>query len=105
MIENHAYVDRFGRETVTFNRTFELPQRRRRFVATMVHSERRGGVVDYLGTHFDGVAGSHRIEVVVSNDRLGRLFGYRGWFTAQTRDVSATGVPWSVKPVREERRD
>lgn len=51
-IENYAYVDRSGRETVTFVRTFELPGRRRgRFDATMVYSERRGGVVDYLGTH------------------------------------------------------
>ncbi len=153
MIENYAYVDRFGRETVTFNRTFELPQRRRRFAATMVFSERRGVVVDYLGTHqhlaadvhlsvepggglrlrtgaqrfyegplgfafpmtfsgrgdvlehFDEATGRHRIEVRVSNDRVGPLFGYRGWFTVQTRDVSTAGVPWSAKPVREERRE
>ena len=50
-IENWAYLDRLGRETVTFNRTFELPTRRRRFDATMIYSERRGTVVDYLGTH------------------------------------------------------
>ena len=50
-IENWPYVDRFGRETLTFNRTFELPERRRRFDATMVWSERRCCVVDYLGTH------------------------------------------------------
>lgn len=51
-IENYAYVDGFGRETVTFVRTFELRAgRRRRFDATMVHDPRRGGVVDYLGTH------------------------------------------------------
>jgi hypothetical protein len=42
-IENWPYVDRFGREAaVTFNRTFELPTRRRRLDATMVYSERRG---------------------------------------------------------------
>ncbi|CAN5771964.1 DUF4166 domain-containing protein [soil metagenome] len=50
-IENWPYVDRFGREAVTFNRTFELPTRRRRFDATMVYSTQRGRVVDYLGTH------------------------------------------------------
>lgn len=50
-IENWPYVDRYGRETVTFVRTFELPGRRRRFDATMVYSEERGCVVDYLGTH------------------------------------------------------
>ncbi|MBP2474263.1 hypothetical protein JOF53_003135 [Crossiella equi] len=51
-IENYAYLDSFGRDTVTFTRTFELGGgRRRRFDATMVHSPRRGCVVDYLGTH------------------------------------------------------
>lgn len=51
-IENYAYRDGFGRETVTFVRTFELPGgRRRRFDATMVYSERRRCIVDYLGTH------------------------------------------------------
>ncbi|HEX6700598.1 MAG TPA: DUF4166 domain-containing protein [Gaiellaceae bacterium] len=50
-IENYAYVDRFGRETVTWARTFELPRRMRMFDATMIWSERRGCIVDYLGTH------------------------------------------------------
>lgn len=52
VIENYAYLDDFGRETVTFVRTFELGGGlRRRFDATMVHSARRDRVVDYLGTH------------------------------------------------------
>lgn len=50
-IENYPYVDGYGRETVTFVRTFELPPRRPRFDATMIYSEERGAVVDYLGTH------------------------------------------------------
>lgn len=51
-IDNYPYVDDFGRETVTFVRTMHVhPGRRRRFDATMVYSERRGRVVDYLGTH------------------------------------------------------
>jgi hypothetical protein len=51
-IENYAYLDRFGRETVTFVRTFDVAaRRRRRFDATMVYSAARGGIVDYLGTH------------------------------------------------------
>jgi hypothetical protein len=49
-IENYPYVDRHGRETVSFVRTFEFPRRRRRFDAQMVHSAERG-LVDYLGTH------------------------------------------------------
>jgi hypothetical protein len=152
-IENYPYVDRFGRETVTFNRTFDLPSRRRRFDATMIYSATRGTVVDYLGTHqhlaadvwitadddggihlrtgeqrfyerrvgfrfpmsfsgkgnvhewFDETTGRHQIEVTVSNDLVGRLFGYRGSFTVKTLDFGDVGVPPSVKPVREEVRE
>lgn len=50
-IENHAFVDDFGRETISMIRTFELPGRRRRFDAWMVYSENRGRIVDYLGSH------------------------------------------------------
>jgi hypothetical protein len=50
-MENWPYLDRAGRETVTFNRTFELPRRRRRFDATMVYDEASGRLIDYLGTH------------------------------------------------------
>lgn len=50
-IENWPYLDRAGRETVTFVRTFELPGRRRRFDATMVFDAATGRLVDYLGTH------------------------------------------------------
>jgi hypothetical protein len=49
-IENYAYADGLGRETVTWIRTFET-RRRRRFDAYMIYSERRGCIVDYLGTH------------------------------------------------------
>jgi Domain of unknown function (DUF4166) len=50
-IENYAYVDRFGRETVTWNRTFQLKTKQRRFDATFIYSETRNSLVDYLGTH------------------------------------------------------
>ncbi|MFB8208103.1 MULTISPECIES: DUF4166 domain-containing protein [unclassified Streptomyces] len=50
-IENVPFTDSFGRETVTFVRTFAFPDGPRRFDATMVHSPERGCVVDYLGTH------------------------------------------------------
>jgi hypothetical protein len=49
-IENYAYRDRFGRETVTWLRTFQT-RRTRRFDAYMIASERRGCIVDYLGSH------------------------------------------------------
>lgn len=51
-IENYPYTDGFGRPTVTFTRTLEVrPGKPRRFDATMVFSETRGTVVDYLGSH------------------------------------------------------
>lgn len=50
MIENYAYRDGFGRETVTWVRTFEA-RKRRRFDAYMIYSEKRGCIVDYLGSH------------------------------------------------------
>ena len=49
-IQNYAYRDRFGRETVTWLRTFQT-RRPRRFDAYMIHSRQRGKIVDYLGTH------------------------------------------------------
>jgi hypothetical protein len=49
-IENYAYRDTRGRETVTFVRTFEF-ERPRRWDATMIYSAERGSIVDYLGTH------------------------------------------------------
>jgi Domain of unknown function (DUF4166) len=49
-IENYAFVDRFGRETVSWIRTFQS-RRTRRFDAYMIYSEGRGRIVDYLGSH------------------------------------------------------
>lgn len=50
-IENYAYCDQYGRETVTWNRTFYFSNRNRRFDATMIYSQQRHRIVDYLGTH------------------------------------------------------
>ncbi len=50
-IENWAYVDSLGRETVTWLRTFEIHQPPRRFDAYMIFSEGRGRIIDYMGTH------------------------------------------------------
>jgi hypothetical protein len=49
-IENYAYCDEFGRETVAWIRRFNTP-RPRRFDAYMVRSPERRCIVDYLGTH------------------------------------------------------
>ncbi|GHH27154.1 DUF4166 domain-containing protein [Streptomyces rubradiris] len=51
VIENVPYTDGFGRETVSFVRTFDLPGRPRRFDAQMVLGPRGDRVLDYLGTH------------------------------------------------------
>ncbi|MGW5732615.1 MULTISPECIES: DUF4166 domain-containing protein [Streptomyces] len=51
VIENVPYVDTFGRETVSFVRTFDLPGRSRRFDAQMVLGPEGDRVLDYLGTH------------------------------------------------------
>ncbi|HEY7336627.1 MAG TPA: DUF4166 domain-containing protein [Bryobacteraceae bacterium] len=49
-IANYSYLDAFGRETVTWVRTFHT-KRPRRFDAYMIYSEGRQRIVDYLGTH------------------------------------------------------
>lgn len=49
-IQNYAYRDPLGRETVMWVRTFDTIKVRR-FDAYMVYSEERGCIVDYLGTH------------------------------------------------------
>ena len=49
-IENYAYKDSLGRETVTWLRTFHT-RKIRRFDAYMIYSQDRSKIVDYLGTH------------------------------------------------------
>lgn len=49
-IENYAFVDPFGRETVTWVRTFHA-QKQRRFDAYMIYAPGRRKIVDYLGSH------------------------------------------------------
>jgi hypothetical protein len=50
-VANYAYVDSFGRETVTWSRRFKFSRGFRIFDATMIHSKERDTIVDYLGTH------------------------------------------------------
>jgi hypothetical protein len=49
-IENYAFVDQFGRETMSWIRTFQS-RRERRFDAYMIYSDTRRCIVDYLGSH------------------------------------------------------
>jgi hypothetical protein len=151
-IENYAFVDKFGRETVTWVRTFES-RRTRRFDAYMIYSEARGCIVDYLGSHehlavdidlsvdeeggirlrsgaqrfyegpigftfpmifsgiadvrewYDDKAQRFRIVVDVHNKTWGPLFGYRGSFDLEWRQVDGGTVPSHVLPYRQERRE
>ncbi|MBB3110291.1 hypothetical protein FHS18_002358 [Paenibacillus phyllosphaerae] len=48
-IANFAYRDSYGRETVTWLRTFKFPRKIRKFDATMIYSGARDRIVDYLG--------------------------------------------------------
>lgn len=49
-IQNYAFVDPLGRETVSWVRTFEMSQTRR-FDAYMIYSPERDCIVDYMGSH------------------------------------------------------
>lgn len=80
-IANYAYRDRFGRETVTFVRTFQFT-RPRRFDATMVASDRHPKLVlDYLGTH-QHIAADLRFRVTRS-----------GGLLITSQDQRFTGLP------------
>lgn len=48
-IENYAYQDSLGRETVTWIRKFQFKRTVRHFDATMIYSDERKRIVDYLG--------------------------------------------------------
>lgn len=98
VIENVPYTDAFGRETVTFVRTFDLPGRPRRFDAQMVLGPQGDRILDYLGTHQhlatdlhfraepDGSllisSGEHRFREGVVDARVPELIGA----TAQVRE-------------------
>jgi hypothetical protein len=151
-IENYAYRDSLGRETVTWLRTFQT-RKNRRFDAYMIYSDQRRKIVDYLGTHqhlavdldlsvdsrggmrlrsgqqrfyegiigfrfpllfsgiadvcewYDDAAGRFRIEVSVTNQIWGRLFGYEGSFDVEWVPTTAEQIPEHAKPRREQRRE
>jgi len=152
-VSNYAYLDSFGRETVTWSRRFKMKNRYRAFDATMIYSADRRIIIDYLGTHqhlaveikchvdddgamclesgdyrfyerflgfrlpqwsvgkaivrewWDDHAQRYAIDVNVTNDKFGPLFGYRGWFDVTERKCGPHEIPLEVKPLREERRD
>ncbi|MBM9463084.1 DUF4166 domain-containing protein [Aeromicrobium sp. YIM 150415] len=92
-IENCGYGDAFGREAVSFVRTFEVaPGLRRRFDAAMVLDPERG-IVDFLGTHHH-VAAALELEVrdgglelssTAQSIALGRWWPLPAWATGHAR--------------------
>ncbi|WP_182906154.1 DUF4166 domain-containing protein [Microbispora sp. H13382] len=83
-IENYPYVDSYGRETVSFVRTFDLPGRPRRFDAQMVYDPARG-IVDYLGSH-QHLAVDLDLHVDERGGMVFRSGGFRfheGWFSCR----------------------
>lgn len=58
-LANYAYIDGLGRETFLYSRRFRRPDRVLRFDDTMVFSERRGCLINYLGSHQDVAAELH----------------------------------------------
>ncbi len=133
-VENHAYRDPFGRETVTFVRTFHYPDRTApgRFDATMVLGA-RGTIVDYLGTHqhlavdldlrasddgslvltsdaqrFHAGPVSFRFPMLFSGRaRRNRVFGFLFGYEGRFRcefPPAGDGPPARILPVRHERR-
>ncbi len=89
-IDNFAYRDGYGRETVTFVRTFDVKGGPRRFDATMIYSEARGCVVDYLGTH------QHlAVDLNLRVDRSGGLWITTGSQRFHEGPVSFA-MPWHV---------
>ncbi|WP_150462853.1 DUF4166 domain-containing protein [Nesterenkonia ebinurensis] len=148
-IENVPYTDSFGRETVSFVRTFGYPRGTKRFDAQMVIAPEQTHIIDYLGTHqhletplyfsaeedgsltirsqglrfregpvdvtvpgfisadatireqFEEQTGRLRISVTVANDRIGPLFGYRGWFEQEYFEVAKLKVRPGLRPKRE----
>lgn len=69
IIENHPYRDGWGREAITYIRSFDFGDGRRgRFDSYTSYSPVTGQVVDYIGTHQDLAA-----EVIVGVDCGGGL--------------------------------
>jgi hypothetical protein len=79
-VENYAYIDRLGRESVTWIRKFET-RTPRRFDAYMLKDPERNLIVDYLGTHQHLAVDLHLS--VARNGGLRLISGeqrfYEGW--------------------------
>ena len=50
-VENYAYRDSINRETLTWKRAFQFPERERHFDETLIFSEKRSRPIVFAGTH------------------------------------------------------
>lgn len=71
-LANYAYLDSFGRETFAYSRRFHVGGHLRRFDDTMIYSEHRGSIVNYLGSHQDLAA---ELELAVTPEGWLRMTG------------------------------
>ncbi|MGX7680467.1 DUF4166 domain-containing protein [Jatrophihabitans sp. DSM 45814] len=81
-LANYAYLDTLGRETFAYSRRFHPAGRENRFDDTMIFSENRGCIVNYLGSHQDIAA---ELQLSVTPDGGIRMRGgdqrlYQGRF-------------------------
>lgn len=70
-LQNYAYKDSMGRESVAWLRKFYFPKKVRRFDATMIYSADRNSVIDFLGKDRDLVTA---IDMTVTNRGGIKLF-------------------------------
>lgn len=144
-VENYAYTDAVGRETLATVRTFDFARHSAEMDSTMVGGKTGPYVVDYLGSApdlavktqvwvdnhgalrltsgppkflipfaprlpvlvsattearewWDEEQQRHGIEVTVKNPVLGRMFHYRGHFTAVEKPCPAGEIPDRAYP-------
>lgn len=111
-IENYPHIDGFGRLTVRFIRTLDTPRvlqgrtEEGRFDATLVHSEARSAVVDYLGTR-QHMATDPVLEVLPDGSLHRQTTGQRFYegpvaFSFPGTSTSSRSEKKSVNSVRED---
>lgn len=54
---------------------------------------------------YDDATDCYRIQVVVHNKLVGKLFGYNGFFRRTWREVAPADIPVYALPVRYESRE
>ncbi len=98
-LEKYGFIDPFGRETVSWIRTFYFKNTDRRFDATMVYSKKGKGILDYLGNSQASPVG---IELDVTETGRIRMESSRQHFHFGKRRLSLPSQIIGHATVREE---